>query len=313
MSPSYLASLRDAARWLAQEMGRADFLALLKVCLLWGVLGAIVGLCLGLGAYRLFRRARWYDSRTTTTRWVHRSLGVITTGLVVLLLGTAGAWEGVHREAPGVIERGRIGRELLPQLADFLSLQLARLDLLLRTGGKSSVKTEEAYVAEFVAGKREIDVPALLQRMQALQKEIYATATAELESRARAEMPWLRGAPGQKFLHHVVSEVTAVLLDHKLSTELQRHGMAQTYDAVRHRLEAEAARTGNPATIGQRDLAAFIQREGLVPAFIAPIRSFARQQQILCGVLAVLTCILPAVVCRIARPRASAPTPAPAV
>lgn len=313
MSPSFLVSLRDAARWLAQEMGRAEFAAFLKVCLLWGLLGAVTGWLVGWGCYRLFRRTRWYDSRTTTTRWVHRSLGAITIGLSILLLGTAGAWEGVQQESPSVIARSRIGRELLPQLADFLSLQIARLDLLMRTGGRSPAKTEDAYVAEFVAGKRELDVPALLQRLQALQQETYAIAAAELESRARAELPWLRGTFAEKFLHQVVTNTTATLLDRKLSGEMQRHGMAQTYDAVRHRLEAEAARTGNPATINQRDLAAFIQREGLVPAFIAPIHTLARQQQILCVGLTLLVCVLPALLCRLVRAKSPAPPPATAV
>lgn len=294
---------------LIQEIGREEFIAILKAVILWGLAGAILGLVIGFGVYRGFRRLQWYAASSTAGRWTQRTVFVVGTLASILLFGAAGAWEGVRQKCEPVLARSRLGTEGLPVFANYVAESLVLLDLGLQQGSIPDEAAEEAHLAAFRTGTRELDAPGFLQRVGAVRQEVFQQLLRQLEEYLLQEAPALKGGYGEKILHHAVQELGPALLDQKLSQEIRKRNLGPLHVALRDRLVAAAARTGNPATIGYRDLSAFILREGMIPSLVEPVRTFARQQQILYIAIALLCCLTPPPIFRLCR---KTPEPGPA-
>jgi hypothetical protein len=291
-----------------REIGREEFVALLKSSALWGLLGAALGLGFSFATYRGFRRLHWYGATSPAGRWTQRSILGLSALLCSGLIGAAGLIEGVHRECPGVIVRSRIGTDALPAAASLLAEAMVWIDLAAQQGGSLARTAGDPRLAEFRAGTWELDVQAFLGRIDTLRDESFRNILRQLEDMMLERSPGLKDGFTGRILHEAIHGLGPVLLDKKLSDELRHRGLDHLQEAVRTRLLAEAARAGDPATIGYRDLSGFVLRDGLVPAIVAPIRSFARQQQILCAVLAIFVCCVPAVAFRLSRPKPAQPS-----
>lgn len=294
-------SLREWLDLVVREIGRDEFLALLKSVALWGCLGAALGLVFGVAAYRAFRRCGWYAATSTAGRWLQRGLGAMIVLLCAVLVGGTGVWESIHRQCHDVITRSRIGSDLLPPIADIVAEGFARIDLTLQPAEARSTTAADARVAEFRAGAWEIDASAFLHRIDALREGTFQSLLAGFEQEILKKTPTLQGGLTEKLLHQTIQGLGSALLERKLSSEMRRRGLDHLHAAIRTRLIAEAARSGNPTTIGFRDLSGFFLREGIVPVIVHPIRSFARQQQVIYIVLALCVALLPAGLCRVCR------------
>jgi hypothetical protein len=305
-------SLREWLDLVAREIGRDEFIALLKSVALWGCLGAAIGTVFGVAAYRAFRRCGWYAATSTAGRWLQRGLGALVVLLCAALIGGAGVWESIHRRCHDAITRSRIGSDVLTTIADLVAEGFAWIDLALQPGESRSTDATDARVAEFRAGAWEIDAAVFLQRIDALREGTFQGLLAGFEQEVLKKTPALKGGLTEKLLHQTIQGIGPALLERKLSSEMRRRGLDHLQAAIRTRLIAEAARSGNPATIGYRDLSGFFLREGIVPAIVFPIRSLARQQQIIYILLAAGVALVPAGVCRAGRKKAGAGANQPA-
>lgn len=286
---------------IVREIGRTELLALLQAAALWGVLGAVLGFALSFGAYRLFRRLRWYHAVSPSGRWLQRGLFAVVTLVSIVLLGAAGLWEGVHRQCHHTLTRSHLGTDVLPPVADLLADACAWVDLAVQRGGLPTPAALDARLAAFRAGRWELDARKFLQLADSLQEGAFRDLLGRLEQDLLRKSPRLKGGLTEKLLHQAIHGLGPALLENQLSDELRRRGLEHLQESLRTGLVAEAARVGDPATIGYRDLSRLILREGLLPAIEQPVRKFARQQQLLCGVTAVLACLLPAAVFRLCR------------
>jgi hypothetical protein len=115
------------------------------------------------------------------------------------------------------------------------------------------------------------------------------------------KFPALRGGLTEKLLRQAIQMLGPALLEQKLSSELRRSGLDHLHATIRAKFLAEAARIGDPATLGYRELSDFILREGIVPAIVLPTRAAARQQQVIYILLALFIAVVPAGVCRVCR------------
>jgi hypothetical protein len=296
-----LNSIREWTDFIVQEIGRDELTGLIKSIALWGLLGAIVGVVLVVVTYRFFRRLRWYGCTSTAGRWLQRGVCALTLLLCILLIGGAGAWEGVHRKSHDVVTRSRIGTNALPAIADLVAEGFAWIDLTMQAGEKLSPADSESRLEEFRAGEWEVDVPAFLQRIDSLREGVFQDLLTQLEQTVHRNAPALNDGLMGKLLHQTIQMLGPALLEKKLSSELERRGLEHLHVAIRTKLTAEAARSGEPSTISYRELSSFIQREGIVPAVVTPIRSFARQQQVLYVVIAFFLLIVPPVIFRVCR------------
>ncbi|HEX2853405.1 MAG TPA: hypothetical protein VHO24_09215 [Opitutaceae bacterium] len=294
-------SLREFSALLASELGHDEFIALLQSLAVWGLLGAGLGLLLGFASYRLFRQLGWYGAHSTTGRWLQRGVFAAVAATCAVLLGGAGFWEGVHRRCHDVVTRSRIGTDALPVVADLCAEGIVRLDLAMEPGVDASTAAGDARLTAFRAGTWELDAPKFLGRIDTLRGETFRELLAGFERDALDRAPALKGGLTERLLHYTTQNLGTALLEQKLSSELRRRGLDHLHTALRTGLVAEAARTGNPATIGHRDLARFIQREGIVPTLVVPIRSFARSQQNIYALVAAFACIAPAAMSRLCR------------
>jgi hypothetical protein len=303
------ATAKELLEALIQEIGREEFIAVLKAAALWGLAGAALGLTFGFGAYRGFRRLRWYAATSTAGRWAQRSAGVLTTLACITLFALAGAWEGVRRQCEPVVLRSRLGTEGLPLIANYVTEALAWVELAFERDRPTDDAAADAQFAAFRNGTREYNPAAILEGGAKLRHEVFQTLLNELEADILENSPALQGTFARDLVHRAIQELGPALLDRKLDEELERRHLAPLRNALRDRLIAAAARTGDPATISHRDLTDFVVREALVPAVVAPVRKFARQQQILCVVVALLCCLTPPPIFRLCR---KTPEPAPA-
>ena len=135
--------------------------------------------------------------------------------------------------------------------------------------GESDIK---APLEEFRAGKRELDAPAFLQRVDYLYAHLTREQLDELEKIILAKLPKNLGDKMEKFARQAIRNLGTSLLEKKLAAELQRYGVLEVYRSIRERLVAEAALTGDTATIGRQALSSFLLREGIIPAIVTPIR-----------------------------------------
>jgi hypothetical protein len=166
-------------------------------------------------------------------------------------------------------------------------------------------------MAAFRADTWELDAPHFLQRIDALRGETFRDLLARFEREVLARSPALKGGLTERLVHQTTQALGAMLLERKLSSELRRYGLDHLHAALRTGLVAEAARRGNPATIDHRDLADFINREGIVPAIVIPVRSLARQQQVIYALVALFVCVATAAVGRLGRPKSTGTTASP--
>lgn len=294
-------SLRQWYPRLVDALGQEQVVALVKAAGLWALMGAVLGLVLSFVAYRGFRHLRWYGGTSTAGRWAQRSVFIVVTLITMLSVGVAGLLQGVRQQSPAAITHSKLGTEILPMAADRFADGLVRIDLMMERKVSVTDAEVEARLKAFHDATWELNVPVFLQRLDSLKAVQIQPILQGFEQAMLDHAPQLKGGFVEKILHQVIQQLGTALLEKKLSAEMKRYGVDQLYQAIHERLSAEAALTGNSATIGRSDLSGFLIREALVPAISTPIHSFARHQQIICLVIAVFTCLVPPLLFRIFR------------
>lgn len=297
---------RNLLDWISTAISREQLLALLQECLGWGLAGAALGLLLGFVSYRLFRRWRWYGATSTAGRWTQRLLGGLALMVSVLLLGLAGVGEGLHRQIRPALTNGQLGTLPLSRLADEIADGVVAIDLALQQQGRVQPAELNARLADFRQGRRELPAEEFLQRLDQAQIELKQEFLAALETKIRQAHPRLP-AWATHLLRTGFDELGSVLLERKVTSEMQTRGLAPIYRAIREGMVAEAARRGDPRTISRQELSTLLWQQGIVPAIATPVETFLRQQQGLLLFATTLVCFLPALLCRLFRP-ASAST-----
>jgi len=302
---------QELLRVALEELGREEVVAVLKSSLAWGALGALLGLLLSGAIHFGYRRLGWYACGTTGGRWALRLALVLVTVLCIALGALAGLGEGVHRRAHDAVAHSRIGTQLLPPVSDLAAEACSWLYLAVETGRAPDQAAAAARLQAFRDGRWELDVQEFLDRAAALRDGTFAHLLGQLEQSIFDRYTDLRGGTIEQAVRTAIRRVGPHLLEARLSEELERRGVEPIRVAIRDRLVAEAARRGEPRTIGFADLSDFLRREGIIPAIVTPVRTFIRQQQVLFVGLALAACLVPGLVCRACRARPVPPAAPP--
>lgn len=271
------------------ELARTQIHMFLFATLKGLALGAILGLLLAIGWTWLCHRLGFYRSGWRYAGWVRWPLWILVSLVGSCFLGLAGFWQGAARGAETVLVRSQIGTRLMPELGRMTADGLAALQVLLTETNRSSAYLKSRIEA-FHAGSWEVNAPEFIRQLERVKTSLVDEVLPNLEQQAFERMPQLRQEPARTLVRLASSFLTASLVETRFNEEMRRIGAGAICRVVRDRLVQVAARSGNPDTIGARELSSFLVNEGIVPAVMAPIRSFCHSQRMLC--LLVVVCVL---------------------
>ena len=291
--------------WLSlamQELGQSQTSAFLAEAAKWAALGALLGIALAVFACIFFARLGWYDLNWRFARGLRWTIYSLTVLLSALFFGLVGFWHGAIKGGECLLTQSQLAAEVLPQLADAVADGMACVQIYNLSGLASSADLS-LKLEEFRAGKWELNAPQFLEQFDALQPAAVADLGARLEASALEANPQLKGGVGEKKLHALLQGMGRAVAEKKISSELKKYDVDQLYSNLRKQLLREALKTGDPDTLSHAELSAFLLREGLAPGLLKPVRVFARSQQRLLVMVALLGLVLPPLGLRLLRNR----------
>lgn len=282
-------------RRIVQEMVRTQVPQLLLAALQWTLLGVLLGLAAGVLGILVARALGAYRSGWKYAGWIRWPLWLLTVAACLICAGLWGFWKGVVQGGEQVVRKSQLATEVFPEIGNAVADGVAALQVLLAetNATEPSKGNVTNRVAEFRAGTWEVNAPEFVRQLDRVESTTVSNLVAALEREAVARTPMLRtGLPNQA-LHQVLSAFGSAVLQKKLDSELKRLGVDTAYHALRDQLVSEAARQGDPHTIGRHEISAFIVNEAIIPAIMKPIRSFAGGQATLMLVLALVCAVVP--------------------
>lgn len=265
-----------------QELWDTRLDVLLLQALAWGALGAVLGLLLAVAGTALLRRQGAWTWGWRHARWLRWA------GYAVVALGgaaaggAAGGLQGVSRGAEVVLRESQLATRVFPVAGEAGADLLLVLDEAARGGSVATLDSAALSVAleEFRAGRRELDVEGLMERVRDLSDVVVHEAMASVTAR-------VPGLGDHALLQTVVEASLASIARRLLARELGKQAEALHLDAfyreVVDELPALAARAGDPRSASRSELAEHLVQRGLVPALLRPLRGFLRSQQLVAG------------------------------
>jgi hypothetical protein len=266
---------------LITELARTQTHLFLWATLKGIAVGGIVGLVVGILCLFLANRLGLYRSAWRHERWVRWPFWILTVLLSGSFVAMAGFWQGAIRGSEIVLAESQFGTRLLPELGRLAADGLAATQVWFsdNTHSRSNLA---ARLEAFHAGTWELNAPELVTQLGRVKMEMIDEFLPGLEAQALARFPQLQAEPARTLLRRAGAFLTSALIDPTLNDQVRRVGADRFALALRERLVSEAARAGNPETITQQELSRFLVRDGIIPALMAPIRSFCNSQRMLC-------------------------------
>lgn len=265
-----------------QELWNTRLDVLLLQALAWGAVGAVLGLLLAVAGTALLRRLGAWTWGWRHARWL-RGAGYVLVALGGAVAGgAAGGLQGVSRGAEVVLRESQLATRVFPVAGEAGADLLLVLDQAARAGSVATLDSAalSAALEEFRAGRREVEVDGLVERVRGLSDAVVHEALASVTAR-------VPGLGDHALLQTVVEASLAAIARRLLARELGKQAEALHLDAfyreVVDELPALAARAGDPRGASRVELAEHLVQRGLVPALLRPLRGFLRGQQLVAG------------------------------
>ena len=271
---------RRVIREIAATQAHQFFLATVK----WTLLGGLAGVTLSLVWIAATHAAGLFRSGWRYQAWVRWLLWILLVLATTGALAVAGFWKGVVRGSEQVLLHSQIGTQALPLVGQVAADGMAAIQLYRAETNRSAWSPKELNrrLEPFRDGAWEVNAPAFARDLHLLPAEVATNLLPQLWREAVARVPQLDQNPTRDFFLRGVRLLEGALSGNRLDGHLEQAGASPFLKNLREKLVAEAARTGPPESIGRLELAAFVVQEGIVPAILVPIRSFARSQRNLC-------------------------------
>lgn len=266
----------------------------------WAVVGALVGLMVGIVSILLFKRVGWYRSGWRFAGWVRWPLWIISVTLCTVLAAAAGLCKGFSQGAEQVLQKSQLATKVFPVVGDALADGLAGLQSYAAlTNSMDAARTNlMARVEDFRAGEWELDVPRLQQQLDELSASAVSNVVTSIETNLVARSPQLQsGLPGALF-HHALSFGRKFIVERKIRSEVKDRKLDAFYDRARNGLLAAAKASGAPETVSRRELSDFTVQQVVVPSVMWPVRIMLNEQKLIFVLLTVVAAVLPAVAFR---------------
>lgn len=302
---------RRVIREIAATQAHQFFLATVK----WTTLGGLAGVTLSLVWIAATHAAGLFRSGWRYEAWVRWLLWVFLVLATAGALSVAGFWKGVVRGSEQVLLHSQIGTQALPLVGQVAADGMAAIQLYLAETNRSAWSPKEINrrLEAFRDGTWEVNAPGFARDLHLLPAEVATNLLPQLWREAVTRVPQLDQNPMRDFFQQGVRVLEGALSGNRLDGHLEQAGVSAFLKNLREKLVAEAARTGPPETIGRPELAAFMVQEGIVPAILVPIRSFARSQRNLCLLGAALALVGPPLLFRLTCGRVRGEVPPPLV
>lgn len=261
---------------------------MIGIVALWTMIGAILGLLLGLAAYFRVRALGGYRLEWRYTAWLRALAAVLTVGSAVACGGIIGFYDGAWRGVQQVAVQGDFGTRLMPRVGGYGAQLIAGVYSLYPSVGDSkrpdmSHQEMRKQMASFADGKWEIDIYRMQERVSNTPKYVIDAAIRDLLHDSRIRYPAAKDAASQKILYWFLQRVGEGILPaevNQFSDAVSESSVVKYTRKILRDLPAEAAKTGNPQTIGYNHLSAYLARESMQPFFVKPARSIARAHQV---------------------------------
>ena len=300
-------SANSQSGWVAKvllEFGRSQMTGFIFDALKWTLLGALVGVILAVLACVIFSRLGWYHLEWRFARGLRWTIFTLTVLLAAVLFSLVGFWSGAIAGTERVLLKSQLATEVFPRVGEVIADGMAWVQIRASSANNTN---QELKLEEFRAGKWELHAGQFLQQIDELKGDSITNALVWLEQSALENTPQLKGGLGEKILHEILNGLGRVLVEKKVTSELNNYGVDRIYFAVREQLKTEAGKSGDPQTIGRAEISVFLIRDGIVPGILKPVRSTARSQQLPLLCIAVMALIVPPVCIRLARSRFAGP------
>ena len=294
--------------WVAKvllEFGRAQVTGFIFDALKWTLLGALVGVVVAVLACILFSRLGWYHLEWRFARGLRWTIFALTVVLSAVLFSLVGFWSGAIAGTERVLLKSQLATDVFPRVGEVIADGMAWVQIRASSANNTN---QELKLDEFRAGKWELHAGQFLQQLDDLKTDSITNALVWLEQSALENTPQLKGGFGEKILHEILNGLGRVLVEKKVTSELNNFGVDRIYFAVREQLKTEAGKSGDPQTIGRAEISVFLIRDGIVPGILKPVRSTARSQQLPLVGIALVALIVPPLCMRLARSRFAGPT-----
>lgn len=295
--------------WVAKvllEFGRSQMTGFIFDALKWTLLGALLGVFLAVLTCMIFSRLGWYRLEWRFARGLRWTIFTLTVVLAAVLFSLVGFWSGAIAGTERVLLKSQLATEVFPRIGEAVADGMAWVQIRASSVGNTN---QELKLEEFRAGKWELHAGQFLQQLDELKGDSITNALVWLEQSALENTPQLKGGLGEKVLHEILNGLGRLLVEKKVTSELNNYGVDRIYFAVREQLKTEAGKAGDPQTIGRTEISVFLIRDGIVPGILKPVRSTARSQQLPLIGIALMTLIVPPLCIRLARSRFAGPKP----
>ncbi|MHB0999442.1 MAG: hypothetical protein ACYC27_09370 [Armatimonadota bacterium] len=281
---------------------------MIGIVVFWTVLGGLLGLLLGLLVFIKIRALGGYRLEWRYAVWLRVLTGVLMVGCTIVCGTMIGFYDGVWRGVQKVAVQGDLGTQVMPRVDGYGAQFIAGVYSMCPSvdGTENPVITQkemQQQMASFADGKWEIDVSQMQSRVSSIHKHTIDSAIQYLLHDSRIRYPEKKDTVSDKILYWFLQRIGEGMLPAKVKevkNTVQDSNMAKFTRKLLRDLPSEAAKNGNPQTIGYMDLSAYLARKSMQPLIIIPVRGFARTHQAGFGIFLLLTLVLPVAVFRLA-------------
>lgn len=272
---------------------REDMPRMLGAVVGWTVLGGLLGLIVGLLAFFLIRA--WGGYRLQG-KWsgLWQVLTAVFTVLVALGCGgVAGFHEGTWRGVERLAKDGAFSERYLAPIGHAGALLLAGLYCLgdETTGALPTQDQLIARVKAFERGTWEINAAEMDLRMSRLSVTTVNAGLTAVKSDLQLRFPGMRNPRVNRMVSWFLEKMALSAIPGEADSALARSEVVQVSRKIIRGLPAEAAKAGNPATVGCAELSTFVGWQALKPLVMHPLRDAMRANEF-AALLFFLVCLL---------------------
>jgi phosphate/sulfate permease len=233
----------------------------------WTLLGAAVGLIIGIFLSSLLRRWGLYRLPWGRVRfWL--TLVVFTLNILAmpLFFGTIGFFEGLYRSGAVAVRHSMLGKEWLPKVASEAVDVLRFLD--------GFVENDELNWDAAANNRRPVHVLRLLDNVDKIKGGVAEKAIAKAKEQLFIENPDWKGGVGETVVDTTLPPLIYYLVNKKLHDKLADYGVPNLLGDLRR--EAEKKEGG---VMTHEELTEFLSERVLIPLILFPLKKWTGGMQ----------------------------------
>lgn len=258
----------------------------------WTLLGAFVGVLLGLPVSFVLRRFGAYRLPWPRVRfWLTATIFTLNASGIPILCGAIGFFEGTYRSAEVGLRQSRIGKEWLPEIAaygaDAMILAAMRFD---------DGEVDLNHWDEVHEKKPSLNVVGLLDRLEKLQAHAAEKITAHAKAKIFEEHPDWHGAASETVIDWTLQPLLSYLLNRQLQRKLADYGVPDLLSEMR-----EQARADGDDLLTHAELTRFLTDRVLIRMVLYPIRKWLSSLQTTASIIILAWFAVPVLLLAITR------------